>query len=314
MRKLTFFTLGEDTFLRDIVISLRKDYDIKFFQRGTNQEFFQTLHDTDIAWFEFCDNLIIEATKYAKICKTICRLHSYEMFTDLPAKVDWNKVDKLIFVNPIVKEYCLKKFNIRPDITTVIHNGINLNKFEFNPSKKLTKKIAYIGFINYKKGPELLLQAFKAIHDYDNEFEFFIAGVHQDERIKLYFDNIGTKLGFRIQFDGWVKDVSTYLEDKSFVISSSLFESFQYSLAEGMAQGCVPLVHSWLGSDIFYPSEYIWTFPNQCVDIIRRIVSCNNSNRWSSISLSLRNHVEKNFNFNNKISEIKNVIESIEKV
>ena len=72
-KKLTFFTLGGDMFLKDIIINLRKDYDIKFFNRGTDTEFKQMLHDSDIAWFEFCDKLSIEATKSEPLCKYVTR-------------------------------------------------------------------------------------------------------------------------------------------------------------------------------------------------------------------------------------------------
>jgi hypothetical protein len=34
------------------------------------------------------------------------------------------------------------------------------------------KKVAYIGSISYKKGPQMLLQCFKAIHELDQEYTF----------------------------------------------------------------------------------------------------------------------------------------------
>lgn len=308
--KLTFFTLGEDIFLRDIIINLRKDYDIKFFQRGEQKEFYNLLHDSDIAWFEFCDQLAIQATKIAKFCKYVCRLHSYEMFTNLPSQVDWNKIDKLIFVNPVVHDYTVKKFNIRPDISNIIYNGVDINKFSISPDKKLNKKIAFIGYINYKKGPELLLQTFKQIHKYDKEFEFYIAGSHQDERIQLYFETMKSELGFEIHMDGWVKDIPKYLEDKSFLISTSLFESFQYSMAEGMACGCIPLVHGWLGSDIFYPNKYIWFFPDECVKIIKRVMK-ESEDKYKEEMIDIHNHISNNFSLETQIDNIKKLLEGL---
>lgn len=307
-QRLTFFTAGESVFLNDIIISLRKDYEVKMFFRGKPEEFHTMLHDTDIAWFEWCDELTAHATVQPKMCKYICRLHSYEMFTDWPKKVDWNKMDKLIFVNPIVRDYSIRKFGIRPDITDIICNGVNMDKFQMPKNKKYNKKVVYIGYINYKKGPELLLQAFKAIYDYDNEFEFHIAGEHQDERIKLYFDTMIPKLPFKIHFDGWVQDMPVYLEDKDYVISSSLFESFQYSIGEGMAQGLVPLVHSWIGSDYFYPTDYIWTFPNECVDIVKRFEEQEDK---QAIRNGFRNHIGNNFSLEKQLSATKDMIGSL---
>jgi glycosyltransferase involved in cell wall biosynthesis len=306
-KRLTFFTLGSDAFLRDIIISLRKDYDIKFFCRGDGQEFHQLMHDTDIAWIEWCDQLAEQATVQPKRCPTICRLHSYEMFTPMPGKVDWNKIDKLVFVSDVVRDYTLKKFGIRPDIVETIYNGVDVDRFVIPKNKKYNKKIAFIGYLNYKKGPELLLQTWKKIYDYDPSFEFHVAGEHQDERIHLYFNTIASKLPFKIYMDGWIKDVSKYMEDKDYIISTSLFESFQFGLAEGMAQGCVPLVHCWTGSDLIYPKKYIFTFPEECVNIIKDFESIDNKEGEREI---LRQHIVDRYSLKDQIEKTRELIES----
>jgi len=288
-KKLTFFCNGEDIFLRDIISNLRGEYDIKFYQRGTEKEFYNMLHDTDIAWFEWSNEMVEKVMSRPKMCERyIVRLHSYEMFTPIPSRIDWSKVDDLIFVSEKVCDLSLKKFQIDPKIARIIYNGVDIEKFTIPKNKEDTKKIAFIGFINYKKGPEILLQAFKAIYDYDPSFEFHIAGDFQDERIALYFNNIKKHMPFEIKFDGWVADINKYLEDKSYIISSSLFESFQYSIAEGMAKGCVPLVHSWAGSELIYPVSNIWTWPDECVNIIKDFEKAENK---KEIRAKLRKHI-----------------------
>ena len=304
-KRITFFANGGDTFLRDIIIDLRKDYDVYYFSKGTPEEFFNRLHNSDLAWFEWCDELIAQATKAPKLCKYICRLHSYEMFTPIPSYVDWNRVDRLIFVNDLVRDYCLQKFGIRHDITQIIYNGVNLDKFKIPENKQYNKTVAFIGYINYKKGPELLLQTLKEIYDYDPSFRFNIAGDHQDERIKLYMDSMTRFLPFTIHYDGWVKDIPNYLRDKDYIISTSLFESFQYSLSEGMAQGCVPLVHSWPGAEIFYPTNFLFTFPNECVNIIKWFEKQENK---QNVMETIRQHIVDHFSFDQQIAQIRHIL------
>lgn len=57
----------------------------------------------DICWFEWCDELIAYGSKLelAREKKVICRLHSYEAFTDYINNVTWNSIDKLIVVEHI---------------------------------------------------------------------------------------------------------------------------------------------------------------------------------------------------------------------
>jgi len=307
-KKLTFLTLGSDSFLRDIILSLRRDYEIKIFQNGTEKELKQLLHDTDIAWFEFCDQLIGQVSKSPQLCKYIVRLHSYEMFTDLPKQVNWNEIDKLVFVNEVVHDYTMQKFQIRPDICEIVHNGVNCDKFQIPKNKSFNKKVAFVGYMNYKKGPQMLIEACRAIYEHDPEYTFHVAGAHQDERIHLYFQTMENQLPFKINFDGWVNDVPKYLEDKDFVISSSLFESFQYSIAEGMAQGCIPLVHCWVGSNMFYPKEYIFSSPEKCVEIVKNFEAAKDKDAERE---KVRKHIVDNFSLDKQINQIKSLLESL---
>ncbi|HID0781937.1 TPA: glycosyltransferase [Clostridium botulinum] len=86
----------------------------------------------------------------------------------------------------------------------VIPNGIDLSKQEFKERKK-GFNIAYVGYINFKKGPMLLLHAFKKIFDTDNRYKLHIAGTFDEERYRLYFNQMIKELGLEknIIFYGW---------------------------------------------------------------------------------------------------------------
>ena len=62
-----------------------------------------------------------------------------------------------------------------------------------NYNKK--KSIAFLGNVSEKKGPFLLLHAFKAIHDFDPEFTLHIAGKMQSSRVVVSWDHLIPKLG-----------------------------------------------------------------------------------------------------------------------
>ncbi|HEX2896636.1 MAG TPA: tetratricopeptide repeat protein, partial [candidate division Zixibacteria bacterium] len=159
-KKIAFFA-SYKTFVTDIMEQLKSDNnEIREFTLGSPQSMLDLMDWADLAWFEWCDNLLIEATKYPKKCPIVCRLHSYEAFSDMPVRVDWSKVDQLIFVNRSVEEL------VRPLITTtvpwtVVHNGVDCEKFEIPAGKQYGKQIASVGYINYKKNPTLMLYCFK---------------------------------------------------------------------------------------------------------------------------------------------------------
>lgn len=261
------FVATHRSFVDPIIEHAKKSHEVKVIEQGNENELRALMEWADLTWFEWCDQNVIAATRLPKTSKIICRLHSYEAFTDMPRHVDWKKVDHLVLVSDAVKD--LLTYNVPiPTPTTVIHNGLDVEKFMIPKNKKSGKKICSIGYINYKKNPALLLYCFKAIHDYDPGYTFHIAGEHQDPRIQVYFAHLLPKLNIPVTFDGWVDDIPAYLQDKDFVISTSLFESFHYSIAEGMASGVLPLIHDWLGADRLYPNQYLFTTPEDCVRLV----------------------------------------------
>lgn len=267
--KIAFFA-SHQAFIKDIMKDLSVANEVKLFDGTSVEQISKMLDWADLAWFEWCDNLIIAATQLPRKCKIICRLHSYEAFTDMPAKVDWSKVDRLIFVNPSVQEIFEKQ--VATKITRkVIYNGVDTSRFSIPENKQTGKKIASVGYINYKKNPALLLYCFKKIHQYDPEYSFHIAGDHQDPRIQLYFDHFLKENPLPIHFDGWVEDMPAWYADKDFVISTSLFESFHYSIAEGMASGLLPLIHNWYGAKNLYPGKYMFNEPDQCLELLKQL-------------------------------------------
>ncbi|MFH1893699.1 MAG: glycosyltransferase [Candidatus Zixiibacteriota bacterium] len=305
--KIAFFAT-QDSFADGILAHLAAGNEIKRFSSDSVHQMAELMQWADLAWFEWCDQLLIQATKLHKTCKIICRLHSYEAFTQMPAEVDWTKIDRLILVNQNVADV-LNEFHNIVVKKEIIHNGVDLNKFTIPNGKTFGKKICSLGYINYKKNPGLLLYCFKAIHDYDPEFEFFIAGRHQDPRIKIYFDHMIKRLDLPIHLQDWVEDVPAYLKDKDFVISTSLFESFHYSIAEGMASGLLPLVHAWPGAENVYPEEYLFNTPDECVTLLDRLMK---SDRKTLVT-AIREYISNNFSQRKQIVKFEQLIADLDR-
>lgn len=260
------------SFLTDIIAYLSQRNDVRCFERPMPERIAQMSGWADLVWFEWCDQLLIHASHQTKGRPIVCRIHSYEVFTDMPGKVNWPQVDQLIFVNDSVRQLFERQVRCTTP-RTVIHNGVDTDRYVIPPEKPRTKKIASVGFINYKKNPALLLYCFKKIHEYDPSYSLHIAGTFQDSRYQLYFEHFLKQHPLPVVFDGWVSDMPAWYADKDFVISTSLFESFHYSIAEGMASGLLPLVHDWYGAENLYPREYLFSDPDKCLALLQRLES-----------------------------------------
>jgi glycosyltransferase involved in cell wall biosynthesis len=273
-KKIAFFCGPDRKFLGDIVdhfSNKKAEYEVRVFHSKEVRDFTDTMAWSDISWFEWCDYLLIHASKLPKVCKIICRLHSYEAFTEMPSLVNWENVDVLIFVSQHIRDIVLQQ---APEIgksvyTPVVHNGVDLDKFTFTERQK-GFSIAYVGYINHKKNPSLLLQCIRHLADIDDRYVLHLAGEYQDLRYKLYFDHMLSemRLGKNVVLHGWVDDISSWLEDKHFIVCTSVLESFCYALAEGMARGLKPLIHNFVGARNLYPGKYLFNTIGQFAQMV----------------------------------------------
>ncbi|MBN1102072.1 MAG: glycosyltransferase [Deltaproteobacteria bacterium] len=257
-----------DTFLKEILNRLEPEFQIIPLPSGSPDGLAEAMKSCDLAWFEWCESPLVSATRLPRIVPIVCRLHSYEAFGTRPEEVDWSRVDRLIFVSPKVRDLFFSRFHINQR-SVVIPNGLDFSRFPLAPGKRYGKKVAYVGSISYKKGPQLLLQCFKAIHDMDPEYSFHVAGEFQEIRSRLYVMEMLPRLKLPVTFHGQVSDMPTWLADKDFIISTSLFESFQYAVAEGIACGLMPLVHTWPGSEGLYPRQCLFATAEECAALVR---------------------------------------------
>jgi len=302
-KKIAVFT-SNDYFLRDIILRLKEKYEVRQFEGSSLSELSSLMRWSDLSWFEWCDNLAVQASKLPKYSKTICRLHRYEIFTDMPGMVNWKNIDHLVCVLDKFGEIAKEKLKLEIPVS-IIHNGVNFNKYVLPADKKYGKKIAYVGYIKKPKGPALLLQCFKKIYDYDQEYTFHIAGKIVDQEIEIYCDHMIKEMGIPVTFEGWIEDIPSWLEDKDYIICSSISESFMYAIVEGIACGLMPLVHNWPGSDQIYPKESIFLTSDECLEIVQRYETCDKHKK----AVELRDTMKSRFSQEKQYSEIEKLIE-----
>ncbi|MFH1985911.1 MAG: tetratricopeptide repeat protein [Pseudomonadota bacterium] len=268
-QRLAVFCRTGAHFLSDIMGHLKRTHEIRIFEGNSVGEMADLMKWCDIAWFEWCDDAVVKASALPKQCRIVCRLHSYEAFGDVPSRVTWENVDALIFVAPHVREIVEARV---PDLARrvpihVIYNGVNLARFTFR-NRQRGYDMASVGYINHKKNPSLLLQCIRALVDVEPRFRLHVAGTHQEERFRLYVDHMILEMGLteHVLFHGWVEDMNEWLADKHYLVSTSVFESFGYGIAEAMAAGIKPLIHNFPGARRLFPEKLLF---NTVGDMVR---------------------------------------------
>ncbi len=265
---------GGTKFLADILEYIVDRYPARFCEVSAVGELKEVMRNSDICWFEWCTDLVVEASRQPKVCKNIVRLHRFEAYGDWPGQVRWENIDYLILVgNSWVKEALVKQV---PDIegrtkVVTVPNGVNLDKFRFAERQK-GKNIACIGFLNIRKNPMFLMQCMQKLHYIDPEYKLYFAGNFQDYCLEQYLRHIAKSMGLEevVFFNGWQDDINGWLADKHFIVSASIFESQGMGILEAMACGLKPVIHNFPGAEEIFGSEFLF---NISEDFCRQILS-----------------------------------------
>lgn len=297
---------GFESFLPGIVDSLDRAYDVRCCTSDSKKEIESVVASADIVWLEWANELAIALTNESGCLggkRVICRLHSYEAFDGYAAQVRWEKVSDLIFVAQHIKDFVLQQV---PDLLSrvknvhVVPNGVNLDRFPFRDRSK-GKDLAYLGSINFKKGPMLLLHALRALVEEDSGYRLFIGGNFQEPRYALYFSQMVEEMGLQknIEMAGWIDNVPAWLEDKQYIVCTSLLEGHPVGLMEAMACGLKPIIHNFVGARGSYPEPYLW---NTIPEFVRMVTQGHYDPR------EYRTFVEQNFSLKTQTERIERII------
>ena len=235
----------------------------------------------------------------------LCRLHGYEVFTEMPAKINWKNVHHLVFVANHKMKIFKQKFPHVKTPKSVIRNGVDVDKFSIPSSKENTKKLVLLGHLNFRKGLPLLLHFYHQLLKKDPSFFLYIRGEFQDPRLEMATKRMIQELDLegRIEFVGWIDDLNSWLADKSHIVSFSLEESFHYAIGNGMACGMKPVIHAWEESRDIWPEEFIFKDLDGFLD--RVMDPTFEPHRYPK--LLYENQLDKN----RQIAEVKNLLSMI---
>lgn len=321
MKTIAFLCLSNlSQFIDPIAEELKKDPNYKVIKCYSNQpvRLHNAIEEADIVWLEWANELAIQVTTNKNVFKlegkqVICRVHSYEVLSKMIEQIDWSVITDVVFVAEHIQAFAAERIQksnqtIHPYI---IPNGVDLDKFSIAPNKTFTGNICFCGYINYKKSPELLMQAFKAIRNQNNvvgmDYRLHVAGEFQDPRHLYYMEHITNKMGLVecSKFHGWVKDMNAFYADMDYVIVASPWESQHMACMEAMACGVQPLVHNFVGSGNIYSPEHIWT----TIDDLVRMVTEAPDNTYENN----RKFIEDNFGLEKEMSSLKALFNSAPK-
>jgi len=210
--------------------------------------------DSDVIWCEWADQNAFEVQNLPFRGKKILRIHAYEVYQlETYAQINPMAFDHIIFVNSSkLSYYENKKWGTLPN-AIVLPNYIDMDKFTIPENKEVNNNIAFVGQMSRKKGIGELLLIATAFPNYN----FHLVGEHQEDDIAEYFEG---GLPKNVIYHGKIDNdrLPEFYAEMTYIINTSMRESFGVSIYEAMACGVVPIVRMWVGSNEWYRTEWCW--------------------------------------------------------
>lgn len=181
----------------------------------------------------------------------------------------WDLVTDCIFLAPHIRDMMMA--DSRPQQSNMkIHTipcGVDLDKWTFK-ERTSGNKIAIVAERWVSKGVDYVIQLAMMLPNY----EFHWLGKNNDyhwERDYLEW-MIKTKCPNIILEEEHVEDLDEWLEDKNYLLSASKKETYGYNIAEAMAKGIKPIIHTYFGYEsVWGNSPWTWASLDEAVNLIK---------------------------------------------
>lgn len=249
----------------------------------------------DIVWFETCDNNLLSATNPDQALKDEWKysnrpgawdMHemdlSHKKIIVRPIDIEcwggshahdnmWDIVDHCIFIAPHIREMVME--DSRPQghkmkIHTIAHS-VNPARWTFK-ERKPGFNIAVVSEIWESKGIDYVLQIAWKLKQIDPRYHIYYLGKEQDYQWhRPYRTEFIKNNNLNITFEHWVDNLDEWLDDKNYLLHSSIKEAFSAATAEAAAKGIRPILHAFYGYEALWgDSGWIWQGIDEAVDMI----------------------------------------------
>ncbi len=250
-------------------------YDLTVTSSQNPHEVAQLSHDADLLMSMWANEIVEFWANNFGHKKILTYFRRYEIHTELIRKstIPFNRVDAIVFVSDFYRnafnELMKKSGFPRPKLQYVIPNGIDLDGFPLKDLKAKTGKIALVCALREVKNIPLAFQILLNLPDY---YTLHHIGLPFTDictwQLFTYAENLG--LNGKFKTDGLVPEdqVYSWLEDKEFILSTSLNEGNPNNIIEAMSMGMKPIIHNWPGATDQFPKNCIFNTVDEAVSKI----------------------------------------------
>lgn len=216
--------------------------------------------------------------------RLIVRVHSQEIFLPFLSQIVHTNVDSYIFVGGLVRDAAVTSNGVPMDKTTIIPNGVDVGALDQVKSDEARFTLGFVGMVPRSKRLDRAIDLLEVLLRTDSRYRLRVKGktwreypwmVNRPEEIRYYEElaakiaEINDRFPNAVVFDGYGDDMADWYRSIGVVVSTSEFESFHLTIADGAASGALPAVLAWPGADLIYPEQWLAGSIKQMADQIK---------------------------------------------
>jgi glycosyltransferase involved in cell wall biosynthesis len=250
----------------------------------------------------FCDwaaQWTADVTRLVDDIPVVVRLHLYEIDRpDLLCAINWENVSMLVVVSDYMKTLVSESPHIKARRCMTIRNGVDLERFTFNPSNS-GRLCTYSFFDQPQKRVYDLMLALR-------DETLHIGGKGTMSRVMA---STIKRFGLHHVLHGYV-ELPKWLHDKEYFFMHSLDESAGVSLLEAMASGLICLSHDYEAAKEILPRRYRYVCDDELLDLLAGFRSLDESER-SAIKREQRNIVEAEYDVRKQAAQFDALFQAV---
>lgn len=204
--------------------------------------------------------------------RLVVRVHSQELRRPYLASIEHSRVDAFVFVGDLIRDAAVASHGVPTDKTHVVPNAVDLDGLDLPKAPGAETTLGLVGIVARPKRLDRALDVLDILRARGHDYTLRIKGktpadypwmAERPDEMAYYDEQfarikrINAERPGAVVLDPHGDDMAEWYQGIGVALSTSDFESFHLTVADGAASGALPALLAWPGSDLIYPREWI---------------------------------------------------------
>jgi len=268
----------------------------------------------DVVWFEFCwppfPAMIAQYDFGGR--RVVMRVHRIEAYgSPHAAAAPWAKIDDAIVVSEDMAARLKGQAPALEQTTRlhVVHNGVDVERFvpsTTTPNDTMAAfRIGWCGWLSLHKNAVMALEILHLLRREDARWHMHLCSKGGEAVAMDSFNYLKRRLGLddAVFVDGNVApaDMPAWHARNAVLLSTSVYESFGYAIAEAASCGCDVVMLDQAGAEEFWPEEMRFGTAQEAAAMIRAA----RPGRWREL-------VVRRFSLNGQVDRLRSILRPLD--